>query len=88
MKRMRWREFFFLRSDDQEVEQGEVEYYGFKSCRCPPQMDELKSFEDDMENFIGNIQFRRPWDNFQRTLQRDAAHIRGSRDMFVPADKT
>ena len=51
-------------------------------------MDELKSFEDDMEKLIGNIQFRRPRDNLQRTLQRNAAHIRGSRDMFVPADKT
>ena len=88
MKRMRWRAFFFLRSDDEEVEQGEEEYYGFRSRRCPPQMDELKPFEDDMEKLIGNIQFRRSRDSFQRTLQRDAAYIRGSSDVFVPADKT
>ena len=88
MKRMRWRAFFFLKSDDEVVEQGEEEYYGFNSRRCPPQMDELKSFENDMEKLIENIQFRRPRDTFQRTLQRDAAYIRGSRDIFVPADKT
>ena len=88
LKRMRWRAFFFLRSDDMEVEQREEEYYGFNSRRCPPQMDELKSFEDDVEKLIGNIQFRQPRDNFKKTLQKDAATIRGSKDMFVPADKT
>ena len=51
-------------------------------------MDELNFFEDDMEKLIGNTQFRRPHENFQRTLQRDAAHIRVSRDIVVPADKT
>ena len=69
MKRMRWRAFFFLRSDDEEVEQGEEEYYGFRSRRCPPQMDELKPFEDDMEKLIGNIQFRRSRDSFQRSCK-------------------
>ena len=88
MKRMRWRAFFFLRGEDQEAEQGEDEYYGFDSRRCPPQIEELKSFEDDMVKLIRSIEFRRPRDNFQRTLQRDAAHIRGSEDIFVPADKT
>ena len=88
MKRMRWRAFFFLRNDDEEVEQGEEVHYGFNSRRCPPQMDELKPFEEDMAKLIGNIQFRRPRDIFQSTLQRDVANIRGSRDVFVPADKT
>ena len=88
LKRMRWRAFFFLRSDDEEVEQEEEEHYGFNSRRCPPQMDELKPFEDDIEKLIGNIQFRRPRDNFQKTLQRDSATIRGSKDIFVLADKT
>ena len=27
LKRMRWRAFFFLRSDDEEVEQGEEQHY-------------------------------------------------------------
>ena len=35
-----------------------------------------------MEKLIGNIQFRRPLDNFQRTLQK------GSKDIFALADKT
>ena len=69
-------------------EQGDGKHYGFNSRRCPPQIDELKSFEDDMVKLIGNIQFRRPRNNFQRTLQKDADYIKGSRDIFVPADKT
>ena len=88
LKRMRWRAFFFLRRDNEEVEQREEEYYGFNSRRCPPQMEELKPFEDDVEKLFGNIQFRRTRDDFQKILQKDAATIRGSTDIFVPADKT
>ena len=51
-------------------------------------MDELKSFEDDVEKLIRNIQFRRLRDNFQKTLQKDAVTIRWSKDVFVPANKT
>ena len=76
-----------LKKRRREVEQEEEEYYVFNSRRCPPKMDELKSLED-MEKLIRNIQFRRPRDNFQSTLQRDAAYSRGSRDIFVQADKT
>ena len=88
MKRMRWRAFFHLKRGDDEGVHDEDEHYGFNSRRCPPQIDELKYFEEDMAKLIGNIQFREPRDDFQRTLKRDADHIRGSHDVFVPADKT
>ena len=41
-----------------------------------------------MAKLIGNIQFRKPRDGFQTSLQRDVECIRGSEDIFVPADKT
>ena len=41
-----------------------------------------------MVKLIGNIQFRKPSDSFQRSLQKDAEYIRGSQDIFVPAEKT
>ena len=88
MKRMRWRAFFHLKREDDEGMCDEDEYYGFNSRRCPPQIDELLHFEEDMAKLIGNIEFRRPHDSFQSTLQRDAEYIRGSSDIFVPADKT
>ena len=51
-------------------------------------INEFKLFEDDLVKLIGNIQFRRHSDNFQRTLQMDAAYIRWPRDILVPTDKT
>ena len=54
MKKIRWRAFFFLRSE----EEGDVqkdEKYGFNSCKCPPQMDELKNFESDVAELIRNV---------------------------------
>ena len=88
MKRMRWRAFFYLGNEDEGDEQEDRKHYGFNSRRCPPQIDELKSFEDDMVKLIGNVQFRRPHDSFQRALQKDTTFIKGSQDIFVPADKT
>ena len=57
MKRMRWRAFYYLRNDDEGDIHEEDEYYGLKTRRCPPQIEELKSFEEGMERLIGNIQF-------------------------------
>ena len=88
MKRMRWRAFIYLKSEDEEDIQEKEEHYGLNTCRCPPQIDNLKSFEDDMAKLIGNIQFRKPSDSFHRSLQKDAEYIRGSQDIFVAADKT
>ena len=41
-----------------------------------------------MEKLIRNIQFRKPRDSFQTSLKKDAEYIKGSQDIFVPADKT
>ena len=59
LKRMRWRAFFFLRSEDEEDERGGGTHYGFNSRKCPPQIDELKAFEDDIAKMIERIAFRR-----------------------------
>ena len=59
LKRMRWRAFFFLRREDEEDERGDGTHYGFNSCKCPPQIDELKAFEDDIAKLIERIEFRR-----------------------------
>ena len=41
-----------------------------------------------MAKLIGNIQFRKPRDSFQKFLKKNAEYIRESQDIFVPADKT
>ena len=88
MKRMRWRAFYFLKNEEEGDIQEEEEYYGLNTRRCPPQIDELRSFEDDMAKLIGNIKFRKSRDTFQTSLQRDVEGIKGSEDIIVPADKT
>ena len=46
LKQMRWRAFLFLRNEDEVNERGDGMHHEFNSCGCPPQIDELKSFED------------------------------------------
>ena len=41
-----------------------------------------------MAKLIGNIQFRKPRESFQKFLKKNAEYIRESQDIFVPADKT
>ena len=91
IKRMRWKAFFFLRGDtdssDSEHE-GVHEYYGFKSKRTPPQIQEMINFENDMLDMVNNIQFRRVNDEFQQKLKHDIAKMNSSGKVFVQADKT
>ena len=79
IQRMRWRAFFFLRGDDNNNEDDQPEgkqRYGFKSRKCPPQIEELKSFESDMLKMVQNVRFRGSGsDDFQKTLRKDAQRI-------------
>ena len=92
IQRMRWRAFFFLRGDDNNNEDDQPEgkqRYGFKSRKCPPQIEELNRFESDMLKMVQNVRFRGSGsDDFQKTLRKDAQRIRRSNDVFVPADKS
>ena len=77
-----------MRNEDKQDERGDGTHYGFNSRKCPPQIDELKAFEDDTAKLIERVEFRRQRDNFQNTLRNDMARIRDSQAVFVPADKT
>ena len=48
IKRMRWKAFFFLRGD-KDLKQDCDEKFGLKSRRCPPQIDDLKPFEESVK---------------------------------------
>lgn len=88
IRRMRWKAFFFLRGSDNKEEQDDDEKYGLKSRKCPPLVDELKPFEDDMLKLVENVEFRKMSDDFQKMLKSDVDRIRKSDAVFVPADKT
>ena len=73
IKRMRWRAFFFLKGDETQTEDhpdsGANEHFGFKSRKCPPRVEELEAFEEDLLKMIESVQFRRVSDDFQERLR-------------------
>ena len=88
IKRMRWKAFFFLHGGGDEEKQESDANYGLKSRKCPPLVDELKPFEEDMLKLVENVEFRQINDRFQQKLRTDITNITKSDAVFVPADKT
>ena len=84
IKRMRWKAFFFKNNQDGEHQDN----FGFKSRKCPPRIEELAAFEEDLLKMIEEVQFRRSSDDFQQRLRTDIGRIRKCKDVIVPADKT
>ena len=71
-----------------ECNQSESSFkYGFKRRKCPLQHKDLMEFEDDLQNMISNVQFRRVHNDFQNK-KNDIRSIQSSKRVFVFADKT
>ena len=87
IRRMRWKAFFFLRGENGETQVSE-EKYGLKSRKCPPQVNALKAFEEDMLKLIDDLEFKKSNDDFQKTLKADMRRIKKSDAVFVQSDKT
>ncbi|XP_072050354.1 uncharacterized protein [Amphiura filiformis] len=85
LKNIRWRTFFFLNPD---ASSRRKETYGFPTTKPPPQVPELKEFEDGMLNIIQNVEFRNVNKPFQKQLSKDIKNIKEDEHLFVPADKT
>ena len=83
VRNLRWRAHFFLNPNDKPSK----ECYGFTSIRAPPQIMELKQFEDRLFTLIRNIEFRPYTNTFQDKLRRDIKDIEDSNYVFVAADK-
>ncbi|GFS22017.1 hypothetical protein ElyMa_006939800 [Elysia marginata] len=84
VKNLRWKAFF-LNPDKKPANK---ETYGFKSTNSPPQVPELKQFENDLISITSNLRFKKQSDDFQRNLQKDINRIRSDKRIYVPADKT
>ena len=86
---MRWKAFFFLTNGgDLEERHPLEETFGFKSTKCPPQMDNLKPFEEDLVRLIKNIKFKKVSNQFQAILSNDIKKIKNSNEMLISANKT
>ena len=86
-RRMRWKAFFFLNGESNEDEKNGA-HYGFKSKKTPPQIEELRGFEEDLTRMIENLQFRKITDPFQSKLKEDIKRMANTSDVIVRADKT
>ena len=74
--------------DDDDDRGSNKETYGFKSRKCPPRIDEMKAFENDVYGMIEDVAFRETSNSFQQTLKRDLKRIKDSDRVFVAADKS
>ena len=82
---MRWKAFFFLNPSAQaEVR----ETYGFNSTKTPPNVPEMKNFEDKMTNLIQSIKFEKRSNHFQNKLGKKVKEIKREKKILVKADKT
>ena len=84
IKRMRWKALQFLG----KLESTNKETFGFHSRKCPPAVEKLTNFENDLMLMIKNIQFRHINSTFQEQLKKDNQQIRQSNQLFVSADKS
>ena len=54
MKRMRWKCLDFLG----KLNSNNVESYGFKSVKCPPAIQEMIDFENDLQQMIKGVELQ------------------------------
>lgn len=74
------------RRDEEDNDTDRVDHYGLYSRVSPP-INELQAFEN-MTKMIRDISFKTVKEDFQNTLNRDAARIKLSQSVLVRADKT
>ena len=86
VKRMRWRAYHFINGKCEE-DRDDREKYGFNSTKSPPQVQELKHFEEDLIKLVDGFKFRRLTDPFQDKLREDVKRLRDDVGVIVKADK-
>ena len=86
IKRMRWKVLEFLDKLDNNSNKNET--YGFKSLKCPPAVEEMAQFENDLLLLIKNLETKKVHNDFQMKLRDDMKEIKASNKMFVSTDKS
>ena len=62
--------------------------FGFKSRNCPPIVQELENFENELMFMIKYIQFRKVNNSFQSQMNEDIKQIKRYNKIFDTADKS
>ena len=74
IKKMRWKAIF-AKGD---LKAPERNTFGFKTKNCPPQVEELKAFEEDLYKMIENVSFRATTNDLQAKMKKDLQRISNS----------
>ena len=83
-RRMRWKMFHILNPGHKE----DIDNHGFKSTRNPPQLKELKAFEDELFDLVANIKYKKKENQFLHQLKNDKDTIKKTDKVIVQADKS
>ena len=86
MMRMRRKVLEFLGKLDSNSNKNKT--YGFRSLKCPPAVEEMAQFENDLLLLIKNLEFKKVHNDFQMKLRDDIKEIKASNKVFVSADKS
>mgnify|MGYP001248267573 FL=1 len=74
ISRLRWKTLFIQNPTSKQ----QKETYGFKTTNSPPQIKELKNFEEDFFSLLKNVQFRPVNNTLQSEMKKDIAKIQES----------
>ena len=97
LKRMKWKAFFCDRDNTSKynnynnntyVDETIDNKFKLKTRKCPPQIQDIIDFENDLLKSIENIQFRTVSEQFSNKLNGDVNKIQSSDQIFLSADKT
>ena len=83
-KRMRWKALQFLG----KLEIKDKKTVGFKSPKCPPAVDELATFESDLQQMISSIEFRPTTNKFLTKMNEDIKNIKSTKELLISAGKS
>ena len=71
-----------------KLDSTENEAYGFRSRKCPPVVEEVANFENDLMTMIKNIQFKYIKNDFQTKFKEDILNIQKCEKVLMPVDKS
>ena len=78
---------FWQRSSELKCKCQHINTFSLKIRNCPPQIQDMKEFEKDIQTMIEYVKFHLRKINFRKKLKEDLKLINSSKNIFLSADK-
>ena len=88
LRNLKWKAHFFLNPPKKA---NDINYYGFKSTKNAPPVNQIQAFEEDMIKMVQNVKFKKRTkfsSNFQKKLSSDIKTIKSCDKVLTKGDKT